>query len=91
MIEALENGVSQWPKLEGRFPQIAGCQFAFNPDKPPGQRICPELVKIQGEYVDLNRVCLLNSYCYSTCIVKYRSCSRDYLTGACRFVIIEMT
>lgn len=22
ILEALENGVSQWPKLEGRFPQV---------------------------------------------------------------------
>lgn len=22
VLEALENGVSQWPKLEGRFPQV---------------------------------------------------------------------
>lgn len=26
---ALENGVSQYPKLEGRFPQVAGLRFAF--------------------------------------------------------------
>ena len=22
ILQALENGVSQWPKLEGRFPQV---------------------------------------------------------------------
>lgn len=26
---ALENGVSQYPKLEGRFPQVAGISFSF--------------------------------------------------------------
>ena len=25
--EALENGVSQYPKLEGRFPCVSGCDF----------------------------------------------------------------
>ena len=23
LCQALENGVSQWPKLEGRFPQVS--------------------------------------------------------------------
>lgn len=35
---ALENGVSGYPS-DGRFPQIAGFRFAFDPDRPVGQRI----------------------------------------------------
>jgi len=35
---ALENGVSKWPG-DGRFPQISGFRFTFNPDLPAGQRI----------------------------------------------------
>ena len=35
---ALENGVSGYPS-DGRFPQIAGFRFAFDPDLPVGQRI----------------------------------------------------
>ena len=35
---ALENGVSQWPKLEGRFPQVSGIKFAFDPSLPASQR-----------------------------------------------------
>jgi len=35
---ALENGVSGYPS-DGRFPQIAGFRFAFDPAKPVGQRI----------------------------------------------------
>ena len=27
ILEALENGVSQWPKLEGRFPQVSKIFF----------------------------------------------------------------
>ena len=30
ILEALENGVSQWPKLEGRFPQVGKIYFKFN-------------------------------------------------------------
>lgn len=41
VIMALENGVSQWPKLEGRFPQVSGLKFKFDPSKPPGQRVLP--------------------------------------------------
>lgn len=35
---ALENGVSGYPS-DGRFPQIAGFRFSFDPSKPVGQRI----------------------------------------------------
>ena len=34
---ALENGVSQYPKLEGRFPCVSGVRFSFDPSKPGGQ------------------------------------------------------
>lgn len=33
----LENSVSQYPKTEGRFLQVAGITFAFNPNKPAGK------------------------------------------------------
>ncbi len=35
---ALENGVSGYPS-DGRFPQISGFRFAFDPTRPVGQRI----------------------------------------------------
>lgn len=53
---ALENGVSMYPKLEGRFPQVAGIEFAFDPSKPSGHRIDPNLIKVQDEYLDYHRV-----------------------------------
>ena len=59
-MEALENGVSQYPKLEGRFPQVAGVNFAFDPDQPAGSRIDPEFVRIQGEYIDLKKVSIVS-------------------------------
>lgn len=51
--KALENGVSQWPKLEGRFPQVSGCSFVFDPSKPSGQRINPNDITIGDEPLDL--------------------------------------
>lgn len=53
--KALENGVSQWPKLEGRFPQISGCSFAFDPAKSPLQRIDPKDICIGDEPIQLDK------------------------------------
>lgn len=36
---ALENGVSMYPALEGRFPQVASIKFAFDPKRPVGDRV----------------------------------------------------
>ena len=36
--KALENGVSKWPG-DGRFPQIAGFRFSFDPNLPAQERI----------------------------------------------------
>ena len=52
IYEALENGVSQWPKLEGRFPQVSGITFAFDPSKPAGSRVNRDYVKVGDEYLD---------------------------------------
>jgi 5'-nucleotidase len=54
--EALENSVSKYPKLEGRFPLVAGIQFAFDPKQPAGMRIDPRIVKVKNEYLDLEKV-----------------------------------
>ncbi|KAL6412145.1 5'-nucleotidase [Ilyonectria robusta] len=37
--DALENGVSQYPALEGRFPQVSNIRFEFDPKLPRGERI----------------------------------------------------
>lgn len=62
---ALENGVSQWPKLEGRFPQVAGMKFAFDPKKPPKSRIDPRHIWVGDEPLDLKQ--------------KYRLVTKGYL------------
>jgi len=41
LLSALENGVSQYPKLEGRFPCVSGVRFAFDPSKDPGATYRP--------------------------------------------------
>lgn len=55
MLQVLENGVSQYPKHEGRFLQVSGLKFAFDPSKPPGKRIDSRLVKVQDEILDLEK------------------------------------
>ncbi|KAL0277625.1 UNVERIFIED_CONTAM: hypothetical protein PYX00_004852 [Menopon gallinae] len=69
LLAALENGVSGYPKLEGRFPQVAGISFAFDPNKPPGSRVDPLLVRIGDEYIDMNSAYRLatKTYLYQGC------------------------
>ena len=52
----LENAVSKYPSNEGRFLQVGGLKFAFDPSKPSGSRIDPALIQIQDEYLDMNKV-----------------------------------
>ena len=47
---ALENGVSQYPRLEGRFPQVSGVEFSFDASLPPKSRILPGM-KVNGVLV----------------------------------------
>ena len=55
--EALENGVSQYPKYDGRFPIISGLKFSFDPEKPPYQRIKMEDIILDSkEQVDPEKI-----------------------------------
>lgn len=42
--EALENGVSKWPSCDGRFPQVSGLRFTFDPTNSIGNRVVSVLV-----------------------------------------------
>ncbi|XP_046842801.1 mannosylglucosyl-3-phosphoglycerate phosphatase-like isoform X2 [Xenia sp. Carnegie-2017] len=66
LLKALNNGVSQWPKLEGRFPQVSGMTFAFDPDMESGERIIESSVKIGGQNLEHER--------------KYKLCTKAYLS-----------
>lgn len=50
VLKVLENAVSQYPKLEGRFAQVSGLRFAFNPRQPPGQRIVRDRVTVHRKH-----------------------------------------
>lgn len=53
LFEALENGVSQLPKMEGRFTQVSNMAFGYKPSAPPGSRIT--WAKIDGKPIDFNK------------------------------------
>lgn len=50
MIDALENGVSQVEEVAGRFPQVAGMTFTWDPSADPGSRIVD--VMVNGQPID---------------------------------------
>lgn len=51
--DALENSLSQYPSLEGRFPQVSNIKFEFDARKPSGSRIVS--ATIGGEPIDMDR------------------------------------
>lgn len=52
--KAMENGVSQWPKHEGRFPQVSGFSFTFDPNQAPGSRIVE--ITVKGKPIELEKL-----------------------------------
>ncbi len=51
VIAALENGVSRWENTDGRFPQVGGIRFVFDPERPAGSRILSaELKNADGSF-----------------------------------------
>lgn len=73
ILAALENGVSAYPRLEGRFPQISGISFAFDPKAEPFKRVFTDLVQIADEWLDENQN-------YSLCTTLYLYRGRDGFT-----------
>ncbi|MEC9103180.1 MAG: bifunctional metallophosphatase/5'-nucleotidase, partial [Pseudomonadota bacterium] len=55
IVEALENGVSQYEDVAGRFPQVAGLKFTFDPAAEAGSRISDVMVKDGEGYVAKQR------------------------------------
>ena len=71
IVEALENGVSMVEEVKGRFPQVGGLRYAFNPDLPAGSRIISVEVwdPAQKAYVPLDLK------------ATYRVCTNNFLYG----------
>jgi len=56
LLAALENGVSQYPKKEGRFPCVSGVQFSFDPRLPEFHRVIEGSVRVKGEPLELAKI-----------------------------------
>jgi 5'-nucleotidase len=56
IYEALENSVSSYPALEGRFPQVSNIVFTFNPSLLPNHRIDIKTVQIGSAPLDPEKV-----------------------------------
>ena len=54
VIAALENGVSQVEEGGGRFPQVAGLKYTFDPAAPAGSRVSDVLVKEGDAFVAID-------------------------------------
>jgi len=65
VLSALENSVSQYPRLEGRFAQVSGVKFTFDAAKPSGSRIVQDSIFVGSEPFDRTR--------------NYKVCTKDYL------------
>jgi len=48
----LENGVSAYPKLDGKFPIVSGIWFTFDASLEPYSRIKKEEIFINGKPLD---------------------------------------
>jgi len=59
---AIENGVSQVERVKGRFPQVSGITFTYNPKAEPGKRVVE--IKVNGQPLDCNKtyVVAINDY-----------------------------
>jgi 5'-nucleotidase len=49
IVAALENGVSDLENGAGRFPQVAGLKFTFDPAQAPGSRVSDVQVRVGGD------------------------------------------
>jgi len=54
VVAALENGVSQVEEGAGRFPQVAGLTFAFDPKAEPGSRVSD--VMVGGAPIEMDKL-----------------------------------
>ncbi|KEF60577.1 uncharacterized protein A1O9_02138 [Exophiala aquamarina CBS 119918] len=53
ILAALENSVSTYPALEGRFPQVSNIKFEFDPSLPQNHRV--KWAEVGREPIDLER------------------------------------
>ncbi len=57
LVQALENSVSMYPNLVGRYSAFSGIRFTWDCSQKPGERILMDTITIHNEPINLNRVC----------------------------------
>ncbi|XP_037078081.1 snake venom 5'-nucleotidase-like isoform X2 [Pollicipes pollicipes] len=80
--QALENAVSMYPRLVGRFPQVAGLSFVFDPDKEPGQRVDARYVKVGDVFVQPGHL-------YKLATKEYMHHGKDGFTCLAEAVVLQ--
>lgn len=59
VVAALENGVSQVEEVKGRFPQVAGLTFKWDPKVAAGEgRVVEVLVNVAGEFQAIDPIAM---------------------------------
>ncbi|MCB1388729.1 MAG: bifunctional metallophosphatase/5'-nucleotidase [Rhodobacter sp.] len=54
IVTSLENGVSQLEEGAGRFAQVGGLQYTFDPAAPAGSRVSDVMVQREGAWVPID-------------------------------------
>lgn len=54
VVAALENGVSRVEEGAGRFAQVAGLRYTFDPELPAGARVSDVLVETEGGWAPID-------------------------------------
>ena len=71
LLNVLENGVSLYPKYDGRFPAISGFKFQFDPSKEAGSRL------VEGSVVFDNGEVLEKEKRYSLSVKYFLMAGKD--------------
>ena len=83
LYRGLEMGVSKYPVLEGRYPQVSGISFEFNPKRPQLERINLNTITVAGKPIDMKKT-------YKLAITNYLANGKDgYETFADKKHLIE--
>lgn len=68
MHQVLENGVAKYGEGGGRYPQVSGIKFSFDPSKAPLQRVDYKSVKVKGEDLVLDKLYTLVTNNFMKCV-----------------------
>lgn len=70
ILRMLENSVSKWPALEGRYLQLGGIKMEFDPSQGEGSRVIESSVYIKGKPLEKEKT-------YNICTTDYMCIGRD--------------